>query len=237
MNMLWMFLPILIILLLVAGVAVLIGKMVRGGPKKTRWMVGGYTLILLAAAIVSFSVAPKNVQKSRPANSDEIERIDRAQMNVMDAAHSGRLMDLEGVFTSKKSWSFPYDNQKLEIEHSGDEESAGIMVFVQQKDREDGVIEAVHYTGNVFVDGMDMTKEKAPAGLDLQGSVLMVREPGMVHVNVTMLSPGFPYQQFSDSKTGLFADHHGMGFGQDFILLKVPASVKVEGQTNYITWD
>ncbi|XXM73018.1 hypothetical protein ACQ0QQ_03720 [Lysinibacillus sphaericus] len=237
MNMLWMFLPILIILLMTAGVAVFLGKMVRKGPKTTRWIVGGYTLILLAAAIISFSMTPENVQESSPASAKEIKRVDRGQMDVMDAAHSGRLIDLEGLFTSKKSWTFPYDGEKLKIEYSNDEEGSGVMVFVQQKETEDGIMEAVYYTGNAFVDGMDMTEEKLPAGLELQGGVLTVREPGLSHVNITMFSPGFPYQQFSDSKTGLFADHHGMGFGQDFILLKVPQSVKVEGQTNYITWE
>ncbi len=240
MSMLWMFMPMIIILLLVAGVAMLLAKTTRKrmtGAKKARWMVGGYTLILLAASIISISIAPDNVQQSTPVSAKEVERIDRGQMNVMEAAHSGRLLNLEGLFTSIKSWSFPYDDPKLEIKHMEDDESAGVLVFVQVKDKEDGVIEALHYTGNVFIDGMDMTGKKVPAGLEIQGGVLTVREPGMAHVNITMFSPGFPYQQFSDSKTGLFTDHHAMGFGQDFILLKVPASVKVEGQTNYITWD
>jgi hypothetical protein len=236
MNMLLMFLPILIILVLAAGVGTFMVKASRkrrGGSKKTRWMIGGYTLVLLAAVILSYSVLPSNEAEFETVSAEEMKQIESEQMRVMDAAHSGKLIDLDGVYTSKKSWSFPYDNQKLDITHL-DNESVGLMVFVQEKDTIDDVIEAVHYTWNVFVDGMDMTDKKSSAKLELRGKILSVKAPEMVYVNVTKFSSGFPFQQFSDAKSGLFAERPSMGFGQDFILLKVPRDVEVDGQTNYV---
>lgn len=236
MNMLLMFLPILFILILAAGVGTVMVKAsrrIRVSPKKTRWMIGGYTLILLTAAVLSVSVLSDKSEKFKTWTVEEMKQIESEQMRVMAAAHSGKLIDLDGVYTSKKSWSFPYENQKLDITHL-EEESGGVMVFVQEKETNDDLIEAVHYTGNVFVDGMDMTDKKSSADLELKGKILSVKAAEMVYVNVTKFTSGFPFQQFSNGKSWFLGERPSMGFGQDFILLKVPNDVEVDGQTNYV---
>jgi hypothetical protein len=154
-------------------------------------------------------------------------------MRVMDAAHSGMLENVDGTYTDKKSWSFPYDQQTLDITYL-DEESSNVMVFVVEKEKDDDVIEAVHYTGNVFVDGMDMTDKKSSAELEVQGKILSIKAPEMVYVNVTKFSSGFPFQQFTKGKNWFLGERPSMGIGQDFILLKVPKDVEVDGQTNYV---
>ncbi|MCA1055736.1 hypothetical protein LCM10_12135 [Rossellomorea aquimaris] len=236
MNVIWMFFPILIILLLVIGVSVLMVRMSRRrrmGPKKARWIIGAYLIVLLVGTVFSFFIVEDQGHTFETVTTKEMERIERTQMKVMDAAHSGRLSDFKDVYTEKKSWSFPYTDQKLDITNV-DEQSVGVMVFVQKKEKEDGIVEAVHYTGDVYLDGIDVTEEKSTAELELKGEALVVKAPPMVHLNITTFSSGFPFQQFSKGKGGLFSDHRSMGFGQDFILLKVPPSVKVNGQTNYV---
>lgn len=231
-----MFLPILIILLLVAGVGTFVVKASRRrrvSPKKTRWMITGYTLILLVAAILSLSVLSDKGAEFKIVSAEEMEEIESEQMKVMDAAHSGVLENVERGYTNKKSWSFRYIHQKLDITHL-DEELERVMVFVQKKDTDDEVIEAVHYTGNVFVDGIDMTEKKSSAKLELRGKILSIQAPDMVYVNVNKFASGFPFQQFSDTKSWFYAERPSMGFGRDFILLKVPKDVEVDGHTNYV---
>ncbi|WP_175987599.1 hypothetical protein [Bacillus sp. Marseille-Q1617] len=238
MSMLLMFLPIFIILALVAGVGTFMVKASRRkrvGSKKTRWVIGGYTLVLLVAAIVSSSVLPDNGEGLKTVSAVEMKRIESEQMRVLDAAHSGTLesVGIDGVYTEKKSWSFPYDQPKLDITHL-DEEASTVMVFVEKKVSDDGVIEAVHFTGNIFIDGMDMTDKKSSPILELSGKILSIKAPEMVYVNMTKFSSGFPFQQFSGEKNWYFGERPSMGFGQDFILLKVPNDVEIDGHTNYV---
>ncbi|MEL3971767.1 hypothetical protein AAEO50_05675 [Rossellomorea oryzaecorticis] len=236
MSMLLMFLPIFIILVLVAGVATFMvraSRRKRVGSKKSRWMIGGYTLILLAAAVLSVSVLSDKGEEFKTLTAEELKLIESEQMRVMDAAHSGKLQNVEGGYTNKNSWSFPYDDQQLDITYL-DDETASVMVFVQEKDTNDDVIEAIHYTGNVFVDGMDMTDKKSSAELELRGKILSIKAPEMVSVNVTKFSSGFPFQQFTGEKNWFFGERPSMGFGHDFILLKVPEDVEVDGHTNYV---
>jgi hypothetical protein len=236
MNMLLMFLPILIILLLAAGVGTIMVKAsrrIRVSPKKTRWMIGGYTLILFAAAVLSISVLSDKREEFKTWTVEEMKQIESEQMSVMAAAHSGKLTHVEDVYTNKKSWSFKYTHQTLDITHL-DGEAHDVMVFVEEKDMDDNMIEAVHYTGNVFVDGMEMTDKKSSAELELQGKILSIKAPEMVHVDVTKFSSGFPFQQFSNGNNWFLGERPSMGIGQDFILLKVPKDVEVDGQTNYV---
>lgn len=236
MNMLLMFIPILIVLLLVAGVGTIMikaSRRIRVSPKKTRWVIGGYILFLLAAAVLSVSVLSDKNTEFKTWSAEELEGIENKQMRVMDAAHSGRLEKVDDVYSNKKSWSFPYTDQQLDITHL-DGEASEVFVFVEEKDTDDDVIEAIHYTGNVFVDGMDMTDKKSSAELELKGKILSVKAPEMVSVSVTRFSSGFPFQQFSNGKSWFLGERPSMGHGPDFILLRVPADVKVEGQTNYV---
>jgi heme/copper-type cytochrome/quinol oxidase subunit 2 len=237
MNMLMMFLPILIILLLIAGMVTLMvraSRRRRVSPKKSRWVIIGYIIILLLAAILSYSVLPENAEVVKTLSANEMKQIESEQMKWLEAAHSGKLKDLEGVYTSKKSWSFPYDDSKLDITYLG-EEAAYVMVFVEEISKGDDVIEAVHYTGNVFIDGLDMTEKKSSAQLELKGNILSLKAPDLASVNITKFSNGFPFQQFSGKKNGLFSSERpSMGAGRDFILLKVPEGVEVNGHTNYV---
>jgi tRNA threonylcarbamoyladenosine modification (KEOPS) complex Pcc1 subunit len=237
MNMLLMFLPILIILLLIVVIVALmvrLSRIRRVSPKNSRWLIIGYIIILLLAAILSYSILPENEEVVKTLSANELKQIESEQMKWMDAAHSGKLKDLEGVYTSKKSWSFTYDNPKLEITYLGDEASY-VMVFVEERTKEDDVIEAVHYTGNLFIDGMDMTEKKSSAQLELKGNILSLKAPDLASLNITKFSKGFPFQQFSAKKNGMFSlERPSMGVGRDFILLKVPEGVEVNGHTNYV---
>jgi amino acid transporter len=236
MNMMFMYVPLLLILLLIAVVGILMFKATRRrrfSPKKMRWMIIGYTFILLLAAIISYSMLPENGEVVKTVPAEEMKQIESEQIKVIDAAHSGKLVNVDGTYTNKKSWSFPYTHPNLNITYL-DEEATNMLVFVEEIDTKDNVIEAVHYTGNIFLDGMDMTEKKSSPKLELRGNILSLTAPSIVSLSVSKFSSGFPFRQFSNDKNGLFSERPSMGAGQDFILLRVPKDVKVDGHTNYV---
>ncbi|WP_137791424.1 hypothetical protein [Bacillus sp. E(2018)] len=228
------FLPILIVFIIVAfGIGIMRSNTkVSLGTRKIRWILGGYTIILAIATVISLSVLPNYKNDQKVATAAEMTKIEDAQTKAIDNLYSGNIDDLDKAFFEKKKWSFSTDKKSLDI--VVEEGETGIMsVFAERKSASDGEIEATYYLGKSYIDGVDFTDELHPPEILLNGQQLTVNNPPLVTVSFSRFSPGFAYSQFS--KDGHFSqENRSSVIGRDFILLKVPKDIEINGDISWI---
>lgn len=228
------FLPILIVFIIVAfGIGIMRSNTkVSLGTKKIRWILGGYTIILAIATVISLSILPDHKNDEKIATADEMNKIENAQNRAVNNLYSGNVVDLDQVFSQKKKWSLPFNKKSLDIVLK--EGETGIMsVFAERKNANDGEIEASYYVGKSYIDGVDFTDKVNSPELVLNGQQLTVNNPALVTVSFSRFSPGFAYSQFS--KGGHFSqENRSSVIGRDFILLKVPNNIEINGDISWI---
>ncbi|MBH0162827.1 MULTISPECIES: hypothetical protein [unclassified Fictibacillus] len=228
------FLPILIVFIIVAfGIGVMRSNTKLSlGTRKIRWILGGYTMILAIATVISLSILPNHKNDEKIATAAEMSRIEDAQTKAIDNLYSGNVVDLDKVFSEKKKWSFPFNEKSLDIVLT--EGETGIMsVFAERKSENDGEIEATYHVGKSYIDGVDFTDKVHSPELLLNGQQLTVNNPALVTVSFSRFSPGFAYSQFS--KGGHFTqENRSSVIGRDFILLKVPNNIEINGDISWI---
>jgi hypothetical protein len=228
-------LPILIVILLVAVIgtyAFKSNKKRHRTPKKMKWVVGGYFIITLVAAVLSYTVFPAEKTESKVISKEKTSQHDEAQSKIINSAINGKLPNLDGVFTEKESWNFSFNGKDLKISNK-DEQDYYANVFVISKPTDDGVIEAAHYTGKIIIDGVDFTERKGSPHIYVDESTFRIKAPEHVYVNFTRFSEGFAYDQFT-GRQSMFSRSYFSVHGNEFILLKVPKSVRVNGDFNYV---
>ncbi len=202
------------------------------GTRKIRWILGGYTIILAIATVISLSVLPNYKNDQKVATAAEMLKIEDAQTKAIDNLYSGNVVDLDQAFSEKKKWSFPFSEKALDIVLK--EGETGIMsVFAERKSANDGEIEASYYLGKSYIDGVDFTEELHPPELLLNGQQLTVNNPTLVTVSFSRFSPGFAYSQFSKNEH-FSQENRSSVIGRDFILLKVPNDIEIKGDISWI---
>ncbi|MGA4721463.1 hypothetical protein [Fictibacillus nanhaiensis] len=228
------FLPILIVFIIVAfGIGIMRSNTkVSLGTKKIRWILSGYTIILAIATVISLFILPNHKNDEKIATADEMNKIENAQNRAVNNLYSGNLDDLDKAFSEKKKWSFSFDKKSLDIVLT--EGETGIMsVFAERKSENDGEIEATYHVGKSYIDGVDFTDKVNSPELLLNGQQLTVNNPALVTVSFSRFSPGFAYSQFS--KGGHFSqENRSSVIGRDFILLKVPNDIEINGDISWI---
>lgn len=228
------FLPIIIVFIIVAfGIGIMRSNTkVSLGTRRIRWILGGYTMILAIATVISLSVLPNYKNDQKVATAAEMNQIENAQNRAVNNLYSGNLDDLDKAFFEKKKWSFPFEEKSLDIVLT--EGETGIMsVFAERKSENDGEIEATYHVGKSYIDGVDFTDKVHSPELLLNGQQLTVSNPALVTVSFSRFSPGFAYSQFS--KGGHFSqENRSSVIGRDFILLKVPNDIEINGDISWI---
>jgi uncharacterized protein (UPF0333 family) len=228
-------LPILIVILLAAGIgtyAFKSNKKRHRNHKKMKWVVGGYFIIILVATVVPFNFFLAENTESRVFSKDEMSQQEAAENKIIDSAINGKLPKLEGVYTEKESWSFSFNGKDIKISNK-DQQDYYATVFVISKPEDDGIIEAAHYMGKMIVDGVDFTEEKGSPDIEVEESALRIKAPEHVEVKFTKFSEGFVFDQFT-GRQSMFSRSYFSVQGNEFILLKVPKSLRVSGDFNYV---
>ncbi|KZE64816.1 hypothetical protein AWM68_09155 [Fictibacillus phosphorivorans] len=234
MSIIVMLIPILFFVVITMGIGT---YMVRsnnkrsGGLRKIKWLLGGYTLVLLLATAFSVTLLPEHVTEGKMVTRSEMDKVQAAQSKIIDRAFAGKLENVKGAFLEKENWSFPFKGSTLDI-NMIDKEMYGIMVFVEKK-KINGVVEATHYYGKSYIDGMDFTDKIESPSLAVDGKTLSIKAPKMLEVSFTKFSEGFAFSQFSGTRNA-FEDHHTSVMGNDFILLSVPSDLNITGDVNFV---
>lgn len=80
------FLPILIVFIIVAfGISIMRSNTkVSFGTRNIRWILGGYTIILAIATVISLSVLPNYKNDQKVATAAEMTKIEDAQTKAID---------------------------------------------------------------------------------------------------------------------------------------------------------
>ncbi|MDM5318129.1 hypothetical protein QUF49_19190 [Fictibacillus sp. b24] len=232
MSIIVLLIPIIFFVLITFGIGTYMFNKRRGGLRKIKWLLGGYTVVLLLATAISFTLLPQNVTEGKMVTRSEMDKVQEAQSKVLERAFNGKLENFKGTFLEKENWSFPTKENTLDV-NMIDKEMYGIMVFVEKKKNNDGVIEAAHYYGKSYIDGMDFTDKLESPSLEFDGKTLSIKAPKMLEVSFTKFSQGFAFSQFSGTGNA-FEDRHTSVMGNDFILLSVPRDLKINGDVNYV---
>lgn len=231
-------LPILIIILFVTGIGTYTFKSHKKryrSPRRMKWFIGGYTILLFVATVISYTFFPGNPTESKSFSEEEISKIENEQDRMINLALNGTLPKTDGIFIKKKTWAFPYEEKDLKIADKYEQEYDA-DVFVVSKPSDDGVVEAAHYMGKMIVDGIDFTEKKNSPKINVEESTLRIKSPEGIEMNFTKFSEGFAFDQFTSGQSLLSRSYFSV-HGSEFILLKVPKSVKVSGDFNYVNME
>jgi hypothetical protein len=225
----------LIPIILIAGIMAVVMLLFKSGQRrgfylggKMKWILGGYTAVLLIAAVLSAIILPAKLTTGKTYSTEQMEKIQDEETRVFDEAMNGKYDPGRTAYTKKKSWSIPFSERTLTVS------APSVSVFVEHTDNsKDGSIEAVYYTGKFIIERIDVTDKSNPVELSLAGSDLSVNNPIPTEVNMGLFQAGFAFSQFSDGTGGMSFDSEAT-FGLGFVYLKVPAGVEVKGDVTYV---
>jgi hypothetical protein len=232
MSLLLSIVPITVVLLMIAGAIFAFKprkKKNNVGAKKIQWMLSGYLVLLVIATLLAITLLPAKYTAGEILSKREISEIEKAQSDMTDSINKGKFNedDYKKAFVKKKSWSIPYSGAILNVSLS-DEENFYSMVVVEQKNSNDGKIDAVYYMGRSIVDGIDITNKGKKPTFKVEDSRLIVGNPEVKEIKMAKFSTGFAFDQFS-GKPGLFSLGHNSTHGLSVIHLKVPKGLEIKG--------
>ncbi|MBY6038208.1 hypothetical protein KUV80_16225 [Fictibacillus nanhaiensis] len=235
MTALFFVLPILVIIVLVVGISTYASKSSEkrhSSPQKKKWIVGGYVTVIVVATVLSYTFFPAKKIDSTIMHREEVKKQEDAEIAIINSGMAGKLLEVERVFTDKKTWTFSYNKRDLLIPNN-DMQEYSPNVFVISKPVDDNSVEVTHYMSKMIVGGIDFTEEKGSPEILINEETLKIYAPEPVEVTFNKFTEGFAFNQFSESKD-MYSLNNLSTHGSEFLLIKVPKSVKVSGAFNYV---
>ncbi|QED46254.1 hypothetical protein [Cytobacillus dafuensis] len=217
MTILMTLLPVTAILIILVIVLSLNSKRKFVTVKMTHWLL----IIYVGVLLLSFPFASLLTNDSMTSR-EKVEDLDEVQdwTRFYTALEAGDIEQLEsGQVINEKIYD--YSNQSLKVEITG----LVKPVYVERKDLDDGIIEALVYTNGFYVSGYDFSDKLVPINFRLENDTLSVLYPDQQTINLSIVRNEFTINQF----TGQQAFNDVSGIGNMEVYLKVPKSLQLNG--------
>lgn len=227
--MLFDILPILIVFIVVALLFFLVMRSKSRNrkymyTKRTYWMLGSYLMILLVVAGVYLTIPKQAHVHSEQIDQDNIP-------SLADLVYEGKSLADAHMYIQRQ-WELPYEQNQLQIAGSHqDYVDSNLLISVERKDENDGVIEVTHYETPVIVEGLDITEYMKTLQVDLLSTTLNIAGLERVEVKLDSFRNDFPLRQFLGEN--LWRDWDYV-FGRQVLLLRIPKSLEIIGGDEYI---
>ncbi|RIW34020.1 hypothetical protein D3H55_10515 [Bacillus salacetis] len=231
-----MFLASIISLLFFVGILALVFfglkalgvRFFRG--KRGNWLFGGYTAILLIAAVISYMIPNTVSYGGEPVSDERMKQEQHQSDEFFRLVRAGNIAEAEGV-PLKKEWELPIEGNELEVPYT--KSDYYISVLVERKDTADGVIEAAHYTSKSFLANIDVTEEVPSPDLSIVEGHLEIIPPEPVEIKMARTAYPYPFYQFTEGYS-MFGRETDFFHNMEIIYLRVPSNVAVTGDVEYV---
>lgn len=188
---------------------------------RTYWMLGSYLVILLVATVVYFVLPKEDRVYSEHTSQDNIP-------NLVDYVYEG--IPLDDAYIQQK-WELPYDQNELNIVGQyEDYVDFDILISVERKAEDDGIVEITHYKTPIFVEGLDVTEFMDPINVELSPSTLEVTGLERVDVELHTYRNDFPVRQFTEENWWVDWEH---AFGRQVLSLRIPYNLQIIDQDEH----
>lgn len=158
MNIIFSFIPIILLIMIVGLVVVLIRlntikKKTYLSGQKIRWIFGVYVTVLLISVGLFYLIPTE-------AESTIDTKTDLGFAYLSEKIYNGSVSDLDEKFISKQ-WDFDYEGEKLNMEAANNDVN-GISIFLERKEDNDNRIDVTFYQTPSYVEGIDVTDKIKP---------------------------------------------------------------------------
>lgn len=220
--MLHIFLPLLILLVVVGSVFFLVKWSKSRNrkyeyAKRIHWMLGSYLIVLLIASGVYLTIPKQGHIHSEQTSQDNIP-------NLAALVYEGKSLDDAHMYIQRQ-WELPYEQNQLQIVGSyEDYVDFNVLISVERKSEDDGIIEVTHYRTPIIVEGMDVTEFMDPLQIDLLSTTLNITGLERVEVKLSSYRNDFPIRQFTEENWWWDWEYE---FSRQVLLLRIPKSMQI----------
>lgn len=185
--------------------------------KRTYWMLGSYLIVLLIATGVYLILPKQDHVYSEQINQDEIP-------NLADFVYEGKSLGDVYMYVQNQ-WELPYDQTELQIvgQHN-DYDEFNVLISVERKAEDDGIVEITHYKTPIIVEGLDITEYMDPIEVELSSTTLKLTGLERVDVKLSTYRNDFPVRQFTEENW--WRDWES-AFGRQVLSLRIPHSLQI----------
>lgn len=185
--------------------------------KRTYWMLGSYLIVLLIATGVYLILPKQDHVYSEQINQDEIP-------NLADFVYEGKSLGDVYMYVQNQ-WELPYDQTELQIvgQHN-DYDEFNVLISVERKAEDDGIVEITHYKTPIIVEGLDITEYMDPIEVELSSTTLKLTGLERVDVKLSTYRNDFPVRQFTEENWWRDWEY---AFGRQVLSLRIPHSLQI----------
>jgi hypothetical protein len=231
---------ILIIIALVAiiGLLIILTKLnVFNFIRVSRRVIKIILIVYLLALLVSLPVLYLLPRNQFPAldkpDGSEIAQAQQKYNLFKDYADKGELDKINGV-NKNNSYQFLSQNKVLRLVTPGYD---SYPIWIEQKEADDGIINAETYTTPYVTDGVDITNSIPPVSVEFKVEKLIVLPPKGFEVRLVGFAPNILLSQFKKDSTSLYnRDSSTSYLGVHPVYIKVPAGMSVEKGKAMVTF-
>lgn len=220
-----MYLPF-VVMLIILGLLVFVVQRRKEDGKRTflqghrvKWLIIGYSLILLlSVGAYYFIPSPKVI------HSDQVQLDEWFDMYPY-ASGLADISELQPYI--KDTQSFAYSEDELKLELYGALYAEPFFVRVEKSETLIDQIEVNYYETPAAVQGIDISDDIPSVDISMADDALNLYLPEQVDVHMTLYKNEFPFNQFLPGRSLDFTMN--VIFPERLILLKVPTHVDVIG--------
>jgi hypothetical protein len=232
---------ILIIALLC--LAVYLARRAAGGVGRGKlgWFLAAYFTVLISSPMVLQLLPAERLLY--PVDAATLQKVEAAARDLFPAAMAGRPESVDGV-RKLGEWQFSFTGHSLSIagtlldtslwtsvvEKNGEFiPYTGLIVLVERKDENDGIIEATHYFSGAILEMIDVSAQVRPAEITLTDNTLRITEPEYYKIEVLRFRQDFMAAQIlGDGASAWQPVGIDVIGGEQLLYLRIPRGVHVE---------
>lgn len=226
--MLPIYITLLIFLIAIASIFLLVKWSKNGNRKylygkRIYWILGSYLIVLLVATGVYLIIPKQDRVYSEQMSQDNFP-------NLAELVYEGKSLDNVQMYI-KNQWELPYEQNQLHIVgYHEDYADFNVLVSVERKAEDDGVVEATHYKTPIIVEGLDITEYMDPIQVELSGTTLEITGLERVDVKLSTYRNDFPIRQFTEENWWQDWEY---AFDRQVLFLRIPKSMQIIDMNEY----
>lgn len=232
--MIGLFLPLIIIaIILIFGVfsgKLVSAKVLQGN--RTNIVFKGYLALLLIISVITLILPVKGAFSGKAVSDAEMKKQLEGNNHIYELVQKGMVDEIDDI-SVKKKWEFPFDEKEVTVDGANPNYD-GFQVFVENVSSLEGKIEVRHYTAKSYIENVDITDRITSPNIKLDGAKVTLLPAESVELKFAKLSMPFPFGQFSGKETDGTTYFEGMAHGSEFLYIRVPEGIKVNGAVERI---
>ncbi|MCT2535590.1 hypothetical protein NC661_07050 [Aquibacillus koreensis] len=226
MSDLFVFIPLIIIVMLAGFIVIAMGKNSIRFVKvpHIRWFLTGYLSILIIVTVV-FYFLPED--KFASIDPSELGAREPLQQEFRSTAHEGNLSETEHVYMKEK-WEFSSEGKTVQVVSDSEAFDRG-MVFAETKDSNDGKIEVIKYA---LRPTFKIDEDYEGFQVEFVDNKLKVIAPTQTSFEYPIFQNEFTITQFTGEQGGHVSIYDVLEI--EVIHVRVPKGVELIGEVLYV---